>query len=79
MKFRHWTVIGFVVIYLGGISVSLFAQDTKDRTTAAVPTLVEQRNNALDSVALCQGDLSLLKQQLAAANAEIEKLKAPSK
>ena len=55
------------------------AQDGAERQRAALPALVEQRNNAMDAAALCQGDLALLKQQFAAAQAEIEKLKAPPK
>jgi hypothetical protein len=53
------------------------AQDANERSRAALPALVEQRNNAMDAAALCQGDVTLLKQQLAEAKAEIEKLKAP--
>jgi hypothetical protein len=57
--------------------VSAIAEDTaSDRARAALPALVEQRNNAMDAAALCQGDVALLKQQLADAKAELEKLKA---
>jgi 5-bromo-4-chloroindolyl phosphate hydrolysis protein len=58
-------------------AVFSYAQDANDRTRAALPALVEQRNNALDAAALCQGDIAILKAQLAEAKAEIEKLKAP--
>lgn len=78
---KLWLDIGSLAIL--AISVSLigfaYGQDAKDRQNAALPTLVEQRNNALDSVALCQGDLAIMKQKLAEATAELEKLKAEKK
>lgn len=58
------------------IVVTLALAQDIDRTRAALPALVEQRNNAMDAAALCQGDVALLKQQLADAKAELEKLKA---
>jgi hypothetical protein len=76
----HWFFIpAFIIVaFVAGYA---HAQDTTapDRTKAALPALVEQRNNAMDAAALCAGDLAILKQQLAAAQAEIERLKAPPK
>jgi hypothetical protein len=68
-----------LAIALLALNASAFAQDGAERQRAALPALVEQRNNAMDAAALCQGDLALLKQQLAAAQAELEKLKTPPK
>jgi hypothetical protein len=71
-------VLGFGAFVVG--IESSHGQDAQpDRTRAALPALVEQRNNAMDAAALCQGDVAILKQQLADAKAELEKLKAPPK
>jgi len=62
--------------------VVAIADESADRARAALPALVEQRNNAMDAAALCQGDVSILRaqladaqKQLADAKAEIEKAK----
>lgn len=43
-----------------------FAQDAGQRQRAALPFVIEQRNNALDGVALCQGDLAGAQAQIGA-------------
>jgi hypothetical protein len=49
---------------------------TEDRQRAAVPFVIEQRNNALDGIALCSGDLNMAKAQIAALKAELDTAKA---
>jgi hypothetical protein len=50
------------------------AQET-DRRIQALPALVEQRNVAMDGLALCSGDLQALKKENTELKAELEKLK----
>lgn len=72
-----------VIVLLGMVAAfPAMAQDAPQRQRAALPFVIEQRNNALDGVALCQGDLGSTKDQLAAvqkqladAQSEIERLK----
>ncbi len=40
------------------------AQDANERARAALPALVEQRNNAMDAAALCQGDVAILNDEI---------------
>lgn len=67
---------------LACLGASAVAQDAAERQRAALPFVIEQRNNAFDSAALCQGDLAAvqnqlaaLRKELAAAHAEITQLK----
>lgn len=39
-------------------------QIDKDRAAGAVPTLIAQRNNAMDALAVCQGDMQTLQKKL---------------
>lgn len=50
-------------------------QDAMQRSRA-IPALVDQRNNALDSLALCRGDVQNFMDQLMASRKELEVLKA---
>lgn len=71
--------------YLVVVAVSLcastaLAQEAQkgadpDRARAAAPHLAQALHDAVDNIAICQGDADVLRLQLAAANAELEKLK----
>jgi hypothetical protein len=47
------------------LTTAAFAQQIdKDRAAGAVPSLVQQRNNAMDALAVCNGDVASLQQKL---------------
>lgn len=69
----------YIAIVFAMIVTPAFAQDAQqqaERARAAAPFLAQQLHDAVDNLALCQGDQAVLRQQLAEAKAEIEKLKA---
>src|SRR5579864_126400 len=51
------------------------AQDAAQRQRQALPYVIDQRNVALDGLALCQGDLAALQAQLAAIKSELDAAK----
>jgi hypothetical protein len=67
-----------LTLCLALISTSAFAQapDATQRQRAALPFVIEQRNNALDGVALCQGDLTTVQEQFMALRKELDATKA---
>lgn len=55
----------YFVILASVLAVPAYAQQADySRSAAAIPALVEQRNNALDGLALCQGDLGTVQKKL---------------
>lgn len=66
--------LGFVVLL--AMTSTVFAADGDDKRLRAIPALVEQRNGALDALALCTGDLSNLQKERDALKAELDKIKA---
>lgn len=50
--------------------------DATQRQRAALPFVIDQRNNALDGAALCQGDLGAAQNQLVAMKTELDTAKA---
>jgi len=51
------------------------AQDAAQRQRQALPYIIDQRNAALDGLALCQGDLAAVQAQLAAIKSELDAAK----
>lgn len=76
LRRRSVSVRILIGIALGLSFINLAQAEEPDRAKAALPALVDQRNTALDAAALCQGDIVILKQQLSAMQAELDKLKA---
>lgn len=62
----------FILVALATIvALPAFAQDAGQRQRAALPFVIEQRNNALDGVAVCQGDLSGAQAQIGALQKQV--------
>jgi hypothetical protein len=63
-------------IFILGFPVSALAQQVEEaRVAGAAGFLIQQRNGALDNLALCSFDLQNLQKKLAVAEAELKKLK----
>jgi hypothetical protein len=57
-----------------------FAQQVEEaRVAGAAGFLIQQRNGALDNLALCNFDLQTVQRKLAEAEAELKKLKEEKK
>ena len=60
---------------MGAVSAQAAPTET-ERKAALIGPLMEQRNAAQNSLALCQADFGFLTQELEAARKEIEELRA---
>jgi hypothetical protein len=65
-----------VVCLAATITAACAQQIDKDRAANAVPALVQQRNSAMDALAVCQGDMQAMQKRLSDAE---EALKAKTK
>lgn len=61
------------ILLLTTSSVLAQQQVEPERIAAAVPILIEQRNAALDGLALCQGDLRVAQKKLSEAEEKLAK------
>jgi hypothetical protein len=70
-------MIKFVMCFVT-VSTAAFAQvpDGTQRQRSALPFVIDQRNTALDNVALCQGDMTVMQGQMAALQKELDAAKA---
>jgi len=63
-----------------GFPVCALAQQVEEaRIAGAAGFLIQQRNGALDNLALCGSDLQAMKKKLDEAEAELEKLRKNKK
>jgi len=66
-----------MIIFLAIMITAVSAQQIdKERAAGAVPALIAQRNNAMDALAVCQGDMQTLQKKLSDTE---ELLKAKTK
>ena len=71
--------IVLAIAILGLPTCALAQQVEEARVAGAAGFLIQQRNGALDNLALCGSDLQAMKKRLEEAEAELEKLRKDKK
>ena len=71
--------IALAVLVLAFPASALAQQVEEARVAGAAGFLIQQRNAALDTLALCSFDLQVVQRKLAEAEAELKKLKEEKK
>ena len=72
----------YPLLFLMLLATPAFADDNLAKQIAAIPALVSQRNQALDSLAICSGEAATLQAKLADLQKQLDELKpkdAPKK
>jgi hypothetical protein len=69
----------FVAAFILAPTVALAQQADQELIQKLIPSLQTQRNTALDSLAVAEGRIVMLNDQLAKANARIKELEDKSK
>ena len=69
-----------IAMFVLALPASALAQQVEEaRVAGAAGFLIQQRNLALDNLALCSFDLQVVQRKLAEAEAELKKLKEEKK
>jgi len=69
-----------LAIAILGLPTCALAQQVEEaRVAGAAGFLIQQRNGALDNLALCSFDLQIVRKKLAEVETELEKLKKEKK
>ena len=71
--------IVLAIAILGLPTCALAQQVEEARVAGAAGFLIQQRNGALDNLALCSFDLQIVRKKLAEVETELEKLKKEKK
>jgi hypothetical protein len=71
--------IALAILVLAFPASALAQQVEEARVAGAAGFLIQQRNAALDNLALCSFDLQVVQRKLAEAEAELKKLKEEKK
>lgn len=65
----------FTIMILLASTVA-YADDNSAKQIAAIPTLIAQRNNAMDALAICSGDTAILQAKVTELQKQLDDLRS---